>query len=267
MFPPNAPWEMTPPPPPDPAGRRADLLARLGRVTDPELDRSILEMGFLSEVGVDGGNILVRFALPTYWCAGNFAFMMAADLKAAAMSAPWARTATVELTDHYAESEINRAIAADEPFERAFPGEPAGSLSALRREFARKAFLGRQAALLRILLRARKPEEIARLTVRKLRALANCGGEIAADARRYLEARLTIVGAGTGENAPAFVTCEGDPLKPGKVEDHLKRIRRFRRAADANAAVCGAYLEARRAESPAPVLFAPSLTQWEKRHA
>ena len=257
---------MTPPPPPDSAGRRADLLARLGRVTDPELDRSMVEMGFLSEVSVDGGEVLVRFALPTYWCAGNFAFMMAADLKAAAESAAWVRTARIELTDHYAEGEINRAVAAGEPFERAFPGEPAGSLSALRREFARKSFLGRQAALLRGLLQTRKPDEIARLTVRDLGELAGGDGETAADARRYLDARRPAAGAAE-DGAPAFVDCEGKALKPEEMEARLKMIRRFRRAADANAAVCGAYLEARRAEKPAPVLFAPSLTQWEKHHA
>lgn len=258
---------MTPPPLSDSAARRADLLARLSRVTDPELDRPMAEMGFISEVGIDGGDIFVRFTLPTYWCAGNFAFMMASDLKSAAESAEWVRTARVELTGHYAESEINRAIAAGEPFERAFPGEPSGSLAALRKEFARKAFLGRQAALLRALLRTQRPAEIARLTIHDLGAMAEGGGEMAAVARRYLELRRVFPGAGGGSGAPALISGEGDALKPEEMGEHLKMIRRFRRAADANAAVCGAYLEARRAEKPAPVLFASSLTQWEKHHA
>ena len=261
----NAPPRMTTPPAPDPAGRRADLLARLGRVTDPELDRPLVDMGFVTEIAVRGGDVLIRFTLPTPWCAANFAFMMAADLKAAAQSAPWVGAAHVELSDHYAEAEINRAVAADEPFERAFPGEPSGSLSALRREFARKAFLGRQAALLEALRQDRIPAEIARLTVGDVRALAESGGKQAKAARRYLDARRPDNGADDG--APAFVDLEGRPVAPNEMDGRLKMIRRVRRTADANAAICGAYLEARRAEKPAPVLFAPSLKQWEKHHA
>ena len=251
----------------DPAGRRADLLARLGRVTDPELDRSMVEMGFISEIHVDGGDVLVRFTLPTHWCAVNFAFMMAVDLKAAAESAAWARKVRIELTGHYAEAEINRAVAAGEPFERAFLGEPSGSLAPLRREFARKAFLGRQSALLRALLRTQKPEEAARLTVGELAALAGGDGEAAAEARRYLEARRSIDRATAENSAPAFVDWEGEEIRPERMEGHLKMLRRVRRAADANAEICSAYLEAGRAEDSAPVLFASSITQWEKHHA
>ena len=54
--------------------------AALDTVRDPELDTSIVELGFVSACSVDDdGTARVRLRLPTFFCAPNFAFLMVAD--------------------------------------------------------------------------------------------------------------------------------------------------------------------------------------------
>ena len=54
--------------------------AALDTVRDPELDTSIVELGFVTACSVDDdGTARVRLRLPTFFCAPNFAFLMVAD--------------------------------------------------------------------------------------------------------------------------------------------------------------------------------------------
>ena len=65
------------------------VLAALGTVYDPELDEPITELGFVGACAVSGrGEVAVRLRLPTPQCAPNFAYLMAADAQAAALSVP-----------------------------------------------------------------------------------------------------------------------------------------------------------------------------------
>ncbi|MFB6135667.1 MAG: iron-sulfur cluster assembly protein [Halobacteriaceae archaeon] len=57
--------------------RRGAVRAALDGVTDPELDRSLVDLGYVDEVAVDGGRATVRLTLPTAWCSPAFAWMMA----------------------------------------------------------------------------------------------------------------------------------------------------------------------------------------------
>ena len=64
--------------------RLAEVWARLDGVTDPELDESVVALNFVTEAIVDAANCVhVFFRLPTYWCAANFAFLMADDMRTA----------------------------------------------------------------------------------------------------------------------------------------------------------------------------------------
>ena len=71
------------------AGRRARVSLRarvfeaLGTVYDPELDEPITTLGFVGSCVVEGEDVSVRLRLPTPQCAPNFAFLMAADARAA----------------------------------------------------------------------------------------------------------------------------------------------------------------------------------------
>ena len=63
------------------------LLEQLVRVLDPELDESILDLGFVRSLRLRFGQAEVALRLPTSWCAVNFAYLMAEDVRRALLSA------------------------------------------------------------------------------------------------------------------------------------------------------------------------------------
>ncbi|MBV9455226.1 MAG: iron-sulfur cluster assembly protein, partial [Rubrobacter sp.] len=65
-----------------------EVLGALSGVRDPELDEPITDLNFVSELKVNGGAVNLRLKLPTYFCAPNFAYLMVADARAAALSVP-----------------------------------------------------------------------------------------------------------------------------------------------------------------------------------
>jgi len=127
----------------------AAMLERLAQVLDPELDESILDLGFVRSLQLRSGHARIALRLPTSWCAVNFAYLMAEDIRNALLSVEGVRRVSVNLGDHCAAAEIEAAANDGRSFAEAFPGEAAGSLEALRLTFLRKGFLGRQEQLLR----------------------------------------------------------------------------------------------------------------------
>src|SRR5262249_53974288 len=133
-----------------PAGHDASaILERLAQVLDPELDESILDLGFVRSLELRSDHASVALQLPTSWCAVNFAYLMAEDVRRALLTVRGVRQVTVSLGDHCAAREIEAAVNAGRPFAEAFPGEGAGSLAGPRPTFLPKGFLGRQERLLR----------------------------------------------------------------------------------------------------------------------
>ena len=94
-----------------PSDRVAEVLEALRPVTDPELDESVVDLGFVGEVSVDGGRARISFRLPTFWCSANFAFLMAEDMRAAVQRLDWVKDTEIELVDHFAADRINTGIA------------------------------------------------------------------------------------------------------------------------------------------------------------
>ena len=125
------------------------ILERLAQVLDPELDELILDLGFVRSLELRSGHASIALRLPTSWCAVNFAYLMAEDVRRALLAVEGIRRVTVRLGDHCAAAEIEAAVNDGRPFAEAFPGEGAGSLEALRLTFLRKGFLSRQERLLR----------------------------------------------------------------------------------------------------------------------
>src|SRR5258708_33344708 len=125
------------------------ILDRLAQVLDPELDESILDLGFVRSLQLRSGHASVALRLPTSWCAVNFAYLMAEDVRRALLDVEGISQVTVRLGDHCAAEEIEAAVNDGRPFAEAFPGEGAGNLGALRLTFLRKGFLSRQERLLR----------------------------------------------------------------------------------------------------------------------
>src|SRR5215831_16390006 len=99
-----------------------------------------------------GAPALLR--LPTSWCAVNFVYLMAQDVRRALLTVKEIDQVTVSLGDHCAAADIEAAVNGGLSFAEAFPGEAAGSLEALRRTFLRKGFLSRQERLLKGLRQA-----------------------------------------------------------------------------------------------------------------
>lgn len=222
-----------------PAGAAgAAIREQLQRVLDPELDEPILDLGFVRWVRLEGGHAEAALRLPTSWCAVNFAYLMAEDVRRALLSAPGVRTASVSLGDYCAAREIEAAVNAGRPFADAFPGEAAGSLAELRLTFLRKGFFVRQQRLLRALREAGcAPEAICALSLGEAPIADNAAGVL----RRYVERRAEL-GLDCGPAAPLIVDLDGAPISPERLAAHYEAARTMRVALEANGSFCRALL-------------------------
>ena len=217
----------------------AGVMDALAEVYDPELDEPITRLGFVSwcEVSPEG-DVDVALRLPTPQCAPNFAFLMAADARAAVRRLPRVRRVTIRLEDHYTGDEINAAIGRGEGFTGAFPGETADdALGGLRELFQRKALTARQAAVCEAMLAGRA--EVGELAEAVVADLPETG-----EARRCLELREQL-GIESGADAPAFVLPSGEPLESGQMQRWLRMARLVRTSLEANGGICRSLLQVR----------------------
>ncbi|SFL03631.1 Metal-sulfur cluster biosynthetic enzyme [Halogranum rubrum] len=141
---------------------------RLDRVTDPELDRSIVALGYIESVDVDLPEVRVEFCLPTAWCSPAFAWMMATDARREVETLSGVERAVVVLTDHMHEEEITRGVNEGMSFEATFP-DADGDVESVRRDLDEKALLSRQYHAVSALLDAGlTPEQVVGLTPERL---------------------------------------------------------------------------------------------------
>jgi metal-sulfur cluster biosynthetic enzyme len=226
------------------AGRTSEIWDRLRHVTDPELDESVTELGFVTSVEVDAmDNVHIQFRLPTYWCAANFAFMMADDMRAAVGAVSWVRGVSVVLGEHMYADKINRGISQGLSFQEAFGREANGDLSDVRRTFLLKAFQRRQEALLNELMaQGYTAEQLVTMILGELQALSveRQGQDLVG---RYLE-RREIVGP-CSPDAPAFLSAEGRRLQAEGLEAYVRGLRRVGVNAEFNGALCRGLLSVR----------------------
>ena len=228
--------------------------ACLATVMDPELDESVTELGFITEVELPGdGEVRIGFRLPTYWCAANFAFLMADDMRRAVQALPWVTQVKVQLYDHMYAEAINQGVTDGNGFQAAFGVAAEGGLEALRRTFELKAFQRRQEALLEHLISAKHmPEALVALDVESLQALAlDADGEKLVE--RYLERRSLVDGA-----LLAFVDTKGQPIAAATMSAHLRDLRSVGVNAEFNGALCRGLLAVRDKEvGEKPIHFVP----------
>jgi metal-sulfur cluster biosynthetic enzyme len=226
-----------------PNDRTAEVWRAVALVTDPELDQSIVDLGFVSAVTVAGDRVALRFRLPTFWCSASFAWIMAEDMRAALAEIPWLAEADIRLVDHFAAGKINRGIAAGDGFQAAFGAEAAGDLAALRQTFRRKAYLGRMSRLIEALRDAGWADaEILAIRVADLSAPGD--PRFTQPMARYRELRA-VYGGRPASDAPAFTTLEGNPIAPAALPAYLRDIRMTRRGVEANGEMCRVLLRAR----------------------
>ncbi len=222
-------------------------------VLDPELDEPLVQLGFIDRVQVDGSDVTVVFKLPTYWCAPNFAYLMATDLRNKVGAIPGVRTARIALLDHCAEDEITKGINSGQSFAEAFVGDVTEDedLEELRRTFLRKGFLMRQDALLRQMLKVGldeatiatlriadllvdEPANVAFVTVQdRTIPLAGVGHSAAI----YLRRRASL-GLPHEQDDPLIIDDRGQPLQRGSLTEFLRRSRSIRMNIMFNTSMC-----------------------------
>jgi metal-sulfur cluster biosynthetic enzyme len=228
--------------------RSDEVQSQLARVYDPELDQPLTELGFVGGVTIDGGVVTVGFRLPTFWCAANFAFMMAADIRERVSELPWVERVDVRLQDHFCAEEINSGINGGKNFVATFPSLATDDLDELRETFRVKAFLARQERLLRALRGLGWTDDaILKVRIGDLPDLP-LGSEDAALASRYL-AILTERGLAGDLATPAFVYPDGKPIDGPGLSAHLARAQRTRLSVEFNASFCRALLKTRYGEA------------------
>jgi metal-sulfur cluster biosynthetic enzyme len=228
-----------------PDRREEEVWSALDTVTDPEIDESVVSLDFVTEVTIDSSNrVAIDFRLPTYWCAPNFAFLMASDMRDAVTSLGWVRDVSVKLFDHFSADLINRSVALRQDFRDAFPGETDDDLSAIRQKFLGQAFERRQELLLRYLsTRGYDGDWIASVLLSELVDLP-LDQEGISLRNLYLFIRRKI-DPNAGENALAFITQDGMPLNSQELKSYLRKIAATRRNAEFNGFICRSLLSER----------------------
>nr|WP_294507640.1 iron-sulfur cluster assembly protein [uncultured Rhodopila sp.] len=264
-------------------GREAEVRRALDRVTDPELDEPVTDLRFIDRLTIWGGAVSIGFRLPTYWCAANFAFLMADDMRREVGALPWVKHVEVTLGEHMYADKINHGLAHGLSFRDTFGNDASAELDELRRTFLVKAFQRRQEALLRYLLkypapqgvdggpapamtkvqrpspamtegaaptRAMTPETLVAMTLPALKALPVDpeGDQIR---RRYLDRRHIC--AAPGEPL-AFVDAQGEAIGAESLHGYLQALGRVTINAEFNGALCRGLLAARFNEDGEPSL-------------
>lgn len=245
-----------------PADRAAQVLARLDHVTDPELDEPVTELGFVTAIDIDeAGVVSVEFRLPTYWCAANFAFMMADDMRREVAVLPWVTRVEPRLGEHMYADKINHGVLNNLSFQDAFGDAATDDLDELRRTFLLKAFQRRQEALLRHLQAANTAETLAALSLAELsRMPLDATGERLRG--RYVE-RRDLVGSADLE-ARAFVDTAGQALTAAGLPEYLRALRRVGTNAEFNGALCSGLLAARFGSDPVAPDGEPTLLDFAR---
>ncbi len=214
-------------------------LAALATVRDPELDTPITALGFVASCTVSGdGKATVRLRLPTFYCAPNFSYLMAADSYDALMGVPGVTSAEVILEDHFAADEINAGVAAQAGFVASFDGEAVAELGELRALFLRKAVLAGTHQVCRPLVDiGATPAELVALTL---------GAVPESPELSRLRQRRAELGLPAGDDAPLLLDpATGERVPERSVPLHLRKARVTQASIEANTSICTGMLEHR----------------------
>jgi metal-sulfur cluster biosynthetic enzyme len=235
------------------------VVAALREVSDPELDESLVDLGFLDSVSAEDGCIEVVLRLPTFECAPNFAYLMAHDARQQALGVPGVRDVRVVLKDHMYSDEISHGVSAGRSFGELFGCQADGDdLEELRALFRGKAFGMRLEQLTHCLLDAGlNAEEVVGLRLCDVLDTSDRGGlrlrlggaerQVpggAPLARTYLERRQRL-GLATAGPTPLITAQDGTPIEAADLPDYLLRMRRQRVSMTFNALMCRGLLETR----------------------
>jgi len=235
----------------------SDVIDRVERVTDPELDRSIVDLDYVDDVAVDPPTATIELTLPTAWCSPAFAWMMAADARDAARDLPGIERVRVRLRDHMHGEEISRGVSRRRAFEDVFD-DAEDDLSAVRAQFDHKARVARQYDAVEALADAGvDPSQSARLRRRDVDVDA-LDGRTAVQVpnvdlyvtiptepiERYVR-KAEAIGLVSAPDDRLFATIEGEPVPPEDAETVHRRARLTRTNMHGQGGICDRLHEAR----------------------
>lgn len=222
------------------AGVEVDVWSALDSVRDPELDESIVDLSFVTEVEVDSDVVSVRLRLPTYFCAPNFAYLMVSDAFDAVTRVVSGRTVRIRLEDHFASEEINGGVSAGAGFEGSFPGQAREDLAELRLTFQRKAHTAcLERASAQLLTNGWTIESLAQSRLSDLAASPE---------RESLLRRRADLGLSIDPAQPMFVDGEGRPVGKLDVASYLRLAKTTRVSIEGNSGMCRGLLKTRYGE-------------------
>jgi metal-sulfur cluster biosynthetic enzyme len=225
----------------------SEVQVKLSEVYDPELDQPLTELGFIGGVIITGDRVEVQFRLPTYFCAANFAFMMAADIRDRVSELPWVSQVRVTLVDHFASEEINQGVNCGQSFSDTFEGLAEGELEEVRQTFRLKAFISRQERVLRHLLSlGLSNDRIVAITLGELEGLLRDREDGAGMTifQRYMAIRAER-GLSLEPEQPFFSEPDGVPMEKERFRAYLQNARSVRINMEFNTNFCRGVLQTR----------------------
>ena len=84
--------------------------AAAGSVRDPEIRRSLSDMGLLDEVQVEGSQVTVHFHLTSPLCPTKFATSIGQEIRQRVEAIPGVASCQVVLRDHFLREKIQERI-------------------------------------------------------------------------------------------------------------------------------------------------------------
>ena len=81
-----------------------------GSVRDPEIRRSLLDMGLLDEVHADEGKVIVHFHLTSPLCPTRFALSIGKEIRKRVEALPGVSSCEVVLRDHFLGQKLQEMI-------------------------------------------------------------------------------------------------------------------------------------------------------------
>jgi len=233
----------------------ASVWERLDTVLDPELDESIVRLGFVHALEQQGETIRVVLRLPTYWCSPNFAYLMADGVRRALADLPGVRTVRIEVADHFASDVLSTGVSAGRSFRELFPGETEEELDELRHRFLVKGYASRLLVLVQALRHAGAHDE--ELVTAALGALHSedehawlrtpvaWRGPIRQRIVARYRARRAELGLPMDPDSPLLLGPDGRPIPGAQLAEELRRLRTTVVNLRASTALCEALLASR----------------------
>lgn len=218
---------------------------QLKHVYDPELDQSIVDLGFVQDIDIKQQDVHVSFRLPTYWCSPNFAYIMGEDIKKRTEEIEWVNTTKVNLIEHSESNKVSKGVSERRPFEEMFGEMNDGNLNKLRQLFRVKAYYARQERLVKYLLKKEFTKE--NIITMKWVVLNQSMDNNFIDydlVTRYRNIRNEF-NLSINDDGIAFTDDQGRRLTLENFRDYFLDSRRQRLAMEFNSHFCQGVLEAR----------------------